>query len=176
MRRLGLLIGLALIASACAQGLTEEEAQSQIDQSIANAVETTTTTTSSTTTTTPATTTTTAAPETTTTSAALPEFPPPRENLDHGGDTWAVVLAGSTGISDPLLMTAVLAANEAGYNTGPTDCDFGAAEALGFSESDQYYTVSVYFDTEVDANLARDAFQARGVGSTVAQVQTFCLD
>lgn len=176
MRRLGPLLALALLAGACAQGLTDEGVQSQIDQSIASALATTTTTTSSTTTTTPDTTSTTSPPQTTTTSAALPEFPPPRENLDHGGDTWVVVLAGSTGISDPLLMTAVLAANEAGYNTGPTDCDFGAAEALGFTEADHYYTVSVYFDTEVDANLAREAFQARGVGSTVAHVQTFCLD
>jgi hypothetical protein len=73
-------------------------------------------------------------------------------------------------------MTAVLTADGAGYNTGPTDCDFGAAEALGFTEPEHYYTVSVYFDTEVDANLAQDAFQGRGVGSTVAQVQAFCLD
>lgn len=37
-------------------------------------------------------------------------------------------------------------------------------------------TVSVYLETEVDAQAALLAFEARGVSGVVAQVQTFCLD
>ena len=84
-----------------------------------------------------------------------------------------VVLAGSDDFNDPVLDEATQAAEDAGYNTGPTDCDFGAAEALG---SEGTVTVSVYLETEVDAQAALLAFEARGVSGVVAQVQTFCLD
>lgn len=115
-------------------------------------------------------------PTTTVPADPLPDFPPPAESLTHGGDTWVVVLAASEGYADPLLSEAVLAAEAAGYATGPTDCDVGAVAALGLPEDRQYYTVSVYLASEGDAIAARDAFAARGVGATVAQVQTFCLD
>ena len=86
-----------------------------------------------------------------------------------------VVLAGSDDFNDPVLDEATQAAEDAGYNTGPTDCDFGAAEALG-PEGSVTVTVSVYLETEVDAQAALLAFEARGVSGVVAQVQTFCLD
>jgi hypothetical protein len=114
---------------------------------------------------------------TTTTTLALPTFPPGRTNLEHGGDTWAVVLAASEDIDDPLLAEAEGHARDAGYLTGPTDCDDGAATALGLSESDgHYYTVSVYLNSEADAQAALEAFRARGVDGATALVQTFCLD
>lgn len=53
-----------------------------------------------------------------TTTASLP-FPPGRESLEHGGDTWVVVLAGSDDIDDPVLAEAVEAAEDARYLTGP---------------------------------------------------------
>lgn len=115
-------------------------------------------------------------PTTTVPADPLPDFPPPAESLTHGGDAWVVVLAASEGYADPLLSAAVLAAEAAGYATGPTDCDVGTVAALGLPEDRQYYTVSVYLASEGDAVAARDAFAARGVGATVAQVQTFCLD
>ena len=37
-------------------------------------------------------------------------------------------------------------------------------------------TVSVYFETEADAQQAQLAFEARGFNGVVATVQTFCLD
>ena len=125
---------------------------------------------------------TTLAPTSTTTLASpvttdpQPEFPEDLEDLTHGGETWAVVLAASEGFSDPLLVTAILAAQNAGYLTGPTDCDSGAADLLGLPAENHYYTVSVYFADESDAEAAKSAFAARGVGGTVGIVQTFCLD
>lgn len=135
-----------------------------------------TTSTSEATTTTPPPTTSSAAPPTTTTTEALPEFPPDRETLEHGGFTWAVVLAAATDFNDPQLASASLEAEAAGYVTGPTDCDHGVAEALGLSDDEHWYSVSVYFEAEADAAQARDAFVARGVDATVAELQTFCLD
>jgi hypothetical protein len=87
-----------------------------------------------------------------------------------------VILAASTDSNDPQLASAALDAEAAGYSTGVTDCDVGVAQALGLSEDEHYYSVSVYLETEADADQARDAFVARGLDATVAQVQTFCLD
>ncbi|HSK07912.1 MAG TPA: hypothetical protein VK990_10355 [Acidimicrobiia bacterium] len=116
--------------------------------------------------------TTTAAPEPTTTDP--PGFPPERESLQHGAETWAVVLAGSDDVNDPALTEAIQAAEDAGYVTGPTDCDEGAEAALDMP--DGTLTVSVYLETEADARAALLAFEERGVTGVVAQVRTFCLD
>jgi hypothetical protein len=121
--------------------------------------------------TTTAATTTTQAPTTT-----LPPFPPERESLEHGGETWVVILAASDDFGDPTLDQAVDDADAAGYTTGPTDCDVGVAEAVGLSEGSYVVSVSVYLETEADAEAALVAFEARGVDGTVALVQTFCLD
>jgi hypothetical protein len=87
-----------------------------------------------------------------------------------------VVLAGASEPDAPVLVAAVEAATAAGYTTGPTDCDFGAAEALGISDTGTY-TVSVYLSSEADAQAALAAFEATGLtGGVVAQVETFCLD
>lgn len=128
------------------------------------------------------TTTSTIAPESTSTTVeatttTLTSFPPERVP-EHGGTTWAAVLAGSADPSDPALEAAVEAATAAGYTTGPTDCDVGAAEVLGL-EAGQVgiVTVSVYFETEAAATQALQAFHERGTaGGAVGQVQTFCLD
>ena len=55
--------------------------------------------------------------------AVVPGFPPANANLTQGGTTWAVVLAGSADFEDPALQQALGAASDAGYVTGPTDCD-----------------------------------------------------
>jgi hypothetical protein len=130
-----------------------------------------TTTLASQTTTTPPTTTS----PTTSTTAELPSFPPERTDLTHGGDAWVVVLAASEDGDDDALYAAIAAAEDAGYNTGMTDCDFGAAQAMGLPDG-HYYTVSVYLQSEADANAALAAFDARGVDGVVAVVQTFCMD
>jgi hypothetical protein len=104
----------------------------------------------------------------------LPGFPPEREDLVHGEPTWAVVLAGAAGAENPLIAAAEQAAADAGYDTGFTDCDEGAAEALGLPAGS--ITVSVYFDNEANARAAAVAFGARGVDGVVAEVRTFCLD
>ena len=140
------------------------------------------TTTSTSPSTTVSTTTTTEAPPTTTTTEppsepALPQFPAASDNLVHGGDIWAVVLAVGSDPQGPEVLKAVDAAAAAGYFAGPTDCDQGAPEAMGVDGNPPgVYSVSVYFDTEADARAAVDAFEARSVPAVAAVVQTFCLD
>jgi hypothetical protein len=170
VRRISLIISIALVLAACGQ-------PTSTDTTPVGAAESTTTTSEpGTTTTTAPPTTSTTTPPTTTTTEGLPVFPPGRESLEHGGLTWAVVLAASTDFEDPHLASASLEASVAGYRTGATDCDLGVIEALGLSEDEHWYSVSVYFDTEADAIQARDAFKARGVDATVAELETYCLD
>ena len=106
----------------------------------------------------------------------LPLFPSGLKEFTHGGDVWVVILAASEGSSDPGLKTATIAAADAGYSAFPTDCDFGASEALGLPQDRSYYTVSVYLTSEADANSALQSFERLGVGGVVAKIQTFCLD
>jgi len=124
-----------------------------------------------TTTTTPATTTTTTVPL-----DEAPAFPPERTSLEHGGDAWVVILGASETSNDPALRAAELAAERAGYTTGATDCDVGADVVLGLPADRHYYTVSVYLESEEDANAARDAFAEWGVGGIPGVVRTFCGD
>lgn len=104
-------------------------------------------------------------------------FPPAREDLEHGGSTWAVVLAGAREAEAPALVEAEAAAARAGYVTGPTDCDRDAPEALGLAGEPPTFTVSVYFRTQEESRRGLDAFHAHGFrGGAVAQVETYCLD
>jgi hypothetical protein len=100
-------------------------------------------------------------------------FPEATDDVTHGGTTWAVVLAGADALDAVALFEAENSARAAGYLTGPTSCDEGAAEALGAGQ----YTVSVYFDSEAVARQALAAFQEAGfAGGAVAEVVTYCLD
>ena len=149
-----------------------------IDDSLTEASTTTGITPSTSTTSDPTTTVevTTTIPEAPTTS--LPPFPPARETLEHGGDAWSLILAVSDVPSDPILTTAALAAQDAGYPSGVGDagCDQGSLAALGIGEDGSFSIVSVYLESEEDAIAARDAFFARGIGAKVVLVQTYCLD
>jgi hypothetical protein len=161
------VIGLTVVLAIASCGAAPEAATTLV-----------TTTTTSTTATTLVTTTTTSTTATTAPvqpTSALPVFPAERTSLEHGGDTWAVVLAGSENFDDPVLTEAAHEAEQAGYTTGATDCDFGASEALGLPASG-VYTISVYLENEAYAEAALRAFEARGVSGVVALVQTFCMD
>ena len=59
---------------------------------------------------------------------------------------------------------------------GDANCDQGSLQALGIGDDAFFSIVSVYFESEADAIAARDAFLARGIGGTVALVQTYCMD
>ena len=107
--------------------------------------------------------------------AASTGFPAANTEIAQGGTTWAVVLAASADFEDPTLLAGANAASDAGYSAGPTDCDVGAAQALG-ATGEIIYTVSVYYTSEADAETAQAAFAAQGIDGVVAQVQTFCLD
>jgi hypothetical protein len=174
--RSGWLLAAAVTMAACGTG-----AEATTTSSTTLAEETTTTPADTTTSSPPTTTTiatTTTVQATTTTQApatTLVSFPPERESIQQGETVWAVVLAGAQTFDDPALEAAVQAANDAGYEfVGPTDCDVGAPEALGLPES--ALTVSVYLNSEADANAAVAAFAARGVDGVVAELQLFCLD
>jgi hypothetical protein len=88
---------------------------------------------------------------------------------------WSVVLAGSADFDDPVLAQAIADAGAAGYDVGATDCDEGAAEAIGMA-GNGVYTITVYLNSEADARAAAEAFAARDVDATVALVTLFCLD
>ena len=173
---LPVVIGILLVVTACSGGVatttgTTIAATSTLAPGGTDSLPTTTGAVTTTTTMTISTT----AP--TGTTQALPVFPPERLTAEHGGDAWVVVLAASEVFDDPVLAKAEGHARDAGYIAGATDCDVGAAAALGLRESDKhYFTVSVYLDSEADAHLALKAFQARGVEGVVAVVQTYCLD
>lgn len=172
------LLAMALTLGACGTGAdaTTTSSTPLAEETTTTAADTTTS--APATTTTAIVTTTTTLPATTTTEAAtttLASFPPERESIQQGETVWAVVLAGAEAFDDPTLEAAVQAANDAGYEfVGPTDCDVGAPEALGLPES--ALTVSVYLNSEADANAAAAAFSARGVDGVVAELQLFCLD
>ena len=151
--RLAAGVALLIMSGACTETATTTSVRTTTSSSASSttagtALQTTTSTTADTSTTT-------TAPLTTTT---LPSFPTARQDLEHGGSTWAVILAGATTADDAALSDATRAAEDAGYSTGPTDCDEGAAEALGQAEG--AFTVSVYFDTEADALAAASAFDS----------------
>jgi len=137
---------------------------------------------STTTTTTPATTSTVAQVTTTTlpaTTTTLPELPPAKDDLEHGGQAWAVYLAVSEDFTDPDLLEAATVADTYGYFAGVTDinCDQGAAAAVGIAPGGSEAVVGIYFDSEADAEAFILAWEARGletIGSGL--VQTFCLD
>lgn len=105
----------------------------------------------------------------------LPPFPPFLTELPDPPDVWSVVLAGSADFDDPVLDQAIADAAAAGYTVGKTDCDEGAAEAIGMDGSG-VYTITIYLNSQADANAAATAFAARGVDATVALVTLFCLD
>lgn len=178
MKRAILMVLTLAIATGCSDsgtGGTSLETSSS-STTVAEPASTSTTSTTSSTTTTSVPTTTTSTVPTTTTTVQLPEFPPETESLTHGGDAWVVVLAASEEYDDPVLVAAEGHARDAGYNTGPTDCDVGASAILGLPEDGHYYTVSVYLSDEADALAALAAFEARDVPGAVGLVQTFCMD
>lgn len=193
-RLIPLLAGVLALTACGNPDLQEEVDQLRSDVSALKEAATTTSTSPASTTTAPPPTTTTSSTSTTTSSSVpdtvppttippappttepdLPPFPPEIDALNHGDMVWVVILAASEGYADPILNTATLAAEDAGYATGPTDCDSGASEALGLTDA-HYFTVSVYLSSEEDAMAAKDAFAARGIGGTVAEIQAFCLD
>jgi hypothetical protein len=88
---------------------------------------------------------------------------------------WAVVLAGASTPGDEILLAAVDDAASAGFDAAPTNCDDGAAEALGMA-GDGTYTVSLHYATEAEAIAASDMLAAGGVASAVAEVATACPD
>lgn len=115
---------------------------------------------------------------TTTTAPSAIDFPPANTDIKHGGNTWGVVLAAGESTDDPAIQAAIQLAEDNGFIAGPTDCDSGASEALGYSQrSLGVFTVSVYFKSQEDAKTASKAFKQRGATTAVvALLQTFCLD
>ncbi len=89
--------------------------------------------------------------------------------------TWAVVLAGSSQPRDQILEAAIADAALAGYEATPTNCDLGASDALGMASRGSY-TVSVYFNTEKEADAAVIDLAALSIIGVVVNVQMSCPD
>ncbi len=92
---------------------------------------------------------------------------------DEGRQLWAVVLAGASEPSDPLLEETVSDLSRAGHETNVTNCDRGAAEALGMNPSESY-TVSVYADSEEAAMILLNDVAPRGIVGVITQIRVEC--
>jgi hypothetical protein len=172
----GLVLTALMFLAACSSDEAGSTTTTAGSSTSTSGVSVTTTTTPPTTSTVIATTTTSTLP---TTSTTLPEFPPAKDALEHGGDAWAVYLAVADDFGDPSLDEASSLAETYGYFAGVTDinCDQGAGEAVGVASGGSEVVVGVYFDTELDANQFVLAYEARGNAvAGVGLVQTYCLD
>ena len=92
---------------------------------------------------------------------------------DLGGSAWAVVIAGAADPFDPLLEDTVANLTAEGYETLITNCDVGAAEAIGMQAA-LSYTVSVYAQDRENAEGLADILRENDLSGTVAQVSVDC--
>lgn len=92
---------------------------------------------------------------------------------DIGATAWAVVVAGASDPFDPLLGETVDLVAAAGHTTTITNCDVGAAEALGMQPA-LSYTISVYAADESAAGLLAASLDAAGLPGVVTEVSVIC--
>ena len=92
---------------------------------------------------------------------------------DIGDSAWAVVVAGASDPFDPLLATTVDQLAAAGYTTTITNCDVGAAVALGM-QPDTSFTVSVYAADESAAGLLVDDLEQSALPGVVTRITVEC--
>jgi len=97
----------------------------------------------------------------------------PAGRSGEGANVWAVVVAGASQPHDTLLSMTVDDLAAVGYQTTPTNCNQGAAEALGMAPAESF-TVSVHFETEAEAASANRKLEAAGLGGIVAMVKVKC--
>ena len=93
---------------------------------------------------------------------------------DIGARSWAVVVAGASDPYDPSLSETVEVLANAGYSSTITNCDQGAAEALGMEPSESY-TVSVYGpDEDVAAELVEALDEIGLTDGVVTEILVNC--
>lgn len=92
---------------------------------------------------------------------------------DIGASAWAVVIAGASDPFDPPLEDAEQQVLNAGYDTTITNCDVGAATALGMAP-DSSFTVSVYAADEQNASVLATALDAAGLAGEIAEISVDC--
>ena len=92
---------------------------------------------------------------------------------DLGASAWAVVIAGATDPFDSLLEGTLENLTAQGYETLITNCDVGAAEAIGMQPVVSY-TVSAYANDRENAEGLADILREIDLGGTVAQVSVDC--
>ena len=86
---------------------------------------------------------------------------------------WAVVLAGASTPGDPLLDAAASEVAPLGHEPEITNCDRGAAEAVGMKPTETY-TISLHFRTEEEATEAFAELEALGIPAVVVLVEASC--
>ena len=92
---------------------------------------------------------------------------------DIGATAWAVVIAGASDPFDPLLGETVDLVAAAGHTTTITNCDVGAAEALGMQPAVSY-TISVYAADEDAADRLAASLETVGLPGVVTEVSVVC--
>ena len=92
---------------------------------------------------------------------------------DLGDSVWAVVVAGASDPFEPFLGDVVDDLAAAGFETTITNCDVGAAEAIGMQPSASF-TVSVYASDEASAELLAAELDQSGLGGPVAELVVQC--
>ena len=90
-----------------------------------------------------------------------------------GDSVWAVVVAGASDPFDPILEDTVGLVTDAGHDTTITNCDEGAAEAIGMLP-DASFTVSVYAATPDAAAVLHEELAAAGLPGAISEVLVRC--
>lgn len=164
-----LALAVCVALSGCSGEAAGDDVAASSASSTAAATATVATTTGAATTAVPAVTP--AAPVTTVAAAW-----PPEAVAEHGRQYWAVYLeVARSGTEQAELQAALASAQSVGYGAGiGGPCEDGAVEALGLDPGTSYEAVSVFFDTESDAQSFVDLYQPGVVGT--AFVTAYCLD
>lgn len=92
---------------------------------------------------------------------------------DIGESAWAVVVAGASDPFDPLLGATVEDLAAAGFPSTITNCDVGAASAIGMQPGASF-TVSVYASNEADAELLMAELDESGLAGPVTEITVQC--
>ncbi len=113
------------------------------------------------------------APTVTVNDAAAPPGVESIEVPEVGATAWAVVVAGASDPFDPLLGETVELVAAAGHRTTITNCDVGAAAALGM-QPQVSFTVSVYAADQSSADRLAESLEAVGLPGVVTEVSAVC--
>lgn len=174
------VLTVALVAGACSSDEPADGTTTTLGPtSTAFAPETTTTTTA------PPGTTTTTSPAVTSTTLPGPPAPVSFTDMDPTAMYWGLYAYAAEDLSTPgawvafvntgnYLGLAGVTPAESYYSFGEIGCDLPAADALGLDPA--LLTISMYFETEAEAQAALAAFPGVDPPLGIAEVELYCTD